>query len=367
MSASASTPAMATEMARRRHVLAGLAASLVLPSVSWADVGSPHALAAGKLGEDYVLHGLDSAGQSLFQIPLPARGHAAAAHPTRAEAVAFARRPGTFALVIDCLRGSVLHQLTPPAGRQFNGHGSFSADGGLLMTSEVIADTSEGRIGLWETARYARIGEWASHGIGPHDLKRRSDGALVVANGGIRTDPQDRRKLNLDAMAPNLTLLSAEGALLDQVALAPDLHQNSIRHLALLPGGALAFAMQWEGDPALDVPQLGLWTPSQPPQPKPARETEAFAMQGYAGSIAASTAGDLIALTSPKGGVVMVFDAAGQPLATHHRADSAGICAAPGGFMVTDGQGAIWACDATGMTLLAQHDTLWDNHLIALA
>lgn len=44
-------------------------------------------------------------------------------------------------------------------------------------------------------------------------------------------------------MAPNLTLLSATGALLDQAVLSADLQQNSIRHLALLPGGALAFAM----------------------------------------------------------------------------------------------------------------------------
>jgi hypothetical protein len=358
---------MVIRMVSRRRILAGLAASLAIPRVSWADVGNPLALAAGKRGDAYVLHGLTAAGESLFQIPLPARGHAAAAHPTRAEAVAFARRPGSVALVIDCLRGSVLRQLATPEGRQFNGHGTYSADGGLLMTSEVIADTSEGRIGLWETAQYARIGEWASHGIGPHDLKRRRDGALVIANGGIRTDPLDRTKLNIDTMRPNLTLLSESGALLDQVALTPELQQNSIRHLALLPGDALAFAMQWEGDAALDVAQLGLWTQGSAPVPKPPRQTEAFAMKGYAGSIAASPVGDRVALTSPKGGVVMVFDGAGQPLATHFRADSAGICAAPGGFMVTDGQGAIWACDAAGMTLLAEHDTLWDNHLVALA
>ena len=358
---------MVIEMTTRRHILAGLAASLAMPRVSWADVGSPVALAAGKRGDDFLLHGLSSAGESLFQIALPARGHAAAAHPTRAEAVAFARRPGTFALVIDCRTGTVLRHLTPPQGRQFNGHGVFSADGSRLMTSEVVAETSQGRVGLWDTATYIRIGEWPSHGIGPHDIKRRSDGSLIIANGGIRTDPQDRSKLNLDAMAPNLTLLSATGALLDQAVLSADLQQNSIRHLALLPGGALAFAMQWEGDAALDVPQLGLWTPGTAPLPKPPRQQEAFAMKGYAGSIAANAAGDLLALTSPKGGVVMLFDGTGQPVTTHLRADASGVAAGPGGFLVTDGQGAVWSCDAAGMTLLARHDTLWDNHLIALA
>ncbi len=78
-----------------------------MPRVSWAEVGSPACLAAGKLGAEFVLHGLTAQGDSLFQIGLPARGHAAAAHPTQALAVAFARRPGTFALVIDCLSGLV--------------------------------------------------------------------------------------------------------------------------------------------------------------------------------------------------------------------------------------------------------------------
>ena len=89
--------------------------------------------------------------ESLFQLPLPGRGHAAAVHPSRPEAIAFARRPGTFALVINCATGEVTHRLTPPDGMQFNGHGAFSLDSALLMTSEVVAESSEGRIGLWET------------------------------------------------------------------------------------------------------------------------------------------------------------------------------------------------------------------------
>ena len=57
-------------MTSRRAFLAGLAAA-ALPGVSWAEVGSPAFLAAGKLGQDYVLHGLTATGDSLFQIALP--------------------------------------------------------------------------------------------------------------------------------------------------------------------------------------------------------------------------------------------------------------------------------------------------------
>ena len=351
-------------MATRRAFLAGLAAAS-LPRVSWAEVGSPAFLAAGKSGEDFVLHGLTAQGKSLFHIALPARGHAAAGHPTEALAVAFARRPGTFALVIDCLTGLVRHRLSPPEGRQFNGHGAFSADGSLLMTSEVVAEGSAGRIGLWETAGFRRIAEWDSGGIGPHDLKRLADGRLVVANGGIQTDPGDRTKLNIADMRPNLTLLSAEGILLDQAELEADLHQNSLRHLALA-GSGVAFAMQWEGDPAEPVPQLGLWIPGSPPQLCPPRAEDAFAMKGYAGSIAVSPEGYMIGLTSAPAGMMMLFGPEGSPIASHQRADISGLAAGSSGLMATDGQGGVWQVDAQGMTLLAQSDVAWDNHLIAL-
>ena len=346
---------------QRRTFLATLAASLA-PRLTWAEVGAPAFVAAGKRGDGFFLHGLSATGTSLFRIPLPGRGHAAAAHPTVAEAVAFARRPGTFALVIDCATGETRHRLTPPNGMQFNGHGAYSADGTLLMTSEVVAETSEGRIGLWDTARYTRLTDWPSHGIGPHEIKRLADGRLAVANGGIQTDPVDRTKLNIPDMRPNLTLLSPEGALLDQIDL-PGLHQNSIRHLAL-QGNSIAFAMQWEGDPAEPVPQLGLWSPGTTPTLCVPPEAEAFAMQGYAGSIAATPDSSLI--TSPKGGALLIFDATGTHVATHHRPDLCGAAASSAGFTVTDGQGAVWSATDKDLIPLASDETQWDNHLVAL-
>jgi uncharacterized protein len=266
--------------------------------------------------------------------------------------------------VLDCALGLVRHRLSPPAGRQFNGHGAFSADGGLLMTSEVVAEGSAGRIGLWETQSYTRIGEWVSGGIGPHDLRLMADGRIVVANGGIETDPSDRTKLNLPTMRPNLTLLSQTGVILDQLEL-PDLRQNSMRHLALA-GDRVAFAMQWEGDLAEAVPLLGLWTPGKPPTLADLPLEAADAMQGYAGSIAISHNGGVIVLTSSEGGAVVVYDGEGAHLATHHRADLSGAAPRQTDIMLSDGQGALWACDATGLTSLAHADVAWDNHLVAL-
>lgn len=361
---SALTRQMGTDMTSRRAFLAGLAA-LAAPRATWADAGSPSYLAAAKHRDSYFLHGLSTLGDSIFALPLPARGHAAAAHPTRPLAVAFARRPGIFALVIDCTNGAVAARLTPPDGRQFNGHGTFSADGTVLFTSEVVAETSQGRIGLWNSTNFDRIGEWASGGIGPHDLKLLRDGSLVVANGGIATDPSDRTKLNLPDMRPNLTHISASGTLLAQADL-PDLRQNSIRHLALGPAGEVAFAMQWEGDSAQSVPLLGLWTPGAPPRLCPAPESEALRMKGYAGSIAWNSAGR-IAITSSKGGVVMVFDSQGSYNSTQTRSDISGIAAlGHSGFLTSDGNGSVMALTDQGLTPLSRHTALWDNHLVSL-
>jgi hypothetical protein len=350
-------------MATRRAFLAGLAATLA-PRPTWAEVGSPAFLAAARAGQDYVLHGLTETGDSLFSLPCPPA--ATPPPPTRPgpRPWPLPAAPAPSRWSSTALRGTTAARLTPPEGRQFNGHGVFAGDGALLMTSEVAAETSDGLLGLWETATWARIGEWPTGGIGPHDLSRLPDGRLVVANGGIRTDPTDRRKLNLDTMRPNLTLLAADGEILDQAALPEALHRNSIRHLAR-QGDAIAFAMQWEGDAAEPVPQLGLWTPGSAPMLCPPDDTQAFAMKGYAGSIA--TAPGLVALTSAPGGALMLFDAAGAPLATHRRADVSGVALGPRGLVATDGQGGIWAVDGQRLQLLAHHPVAWDNHLVSLA
>lgn len=354
-------------MTDRRTLLKGLAAAAILPIRGWAAVGAPEWVAAARLPDDsHALHGLDAAGGITFAVPLPDRGHAAAAHPYRAEVVAFARRPGTFGLVVDCRDGHVSHRLSPPQGRQFNGHGAFSADGTRLYTSEVVAEGSAGRVGVWDVrAGYRRLGEWDSQGIGPHELRLMADGNLVIANGGIETDPEDRTPLNLDRMQPNLTVLDGEGAAVSVRAFGPDLAQDSIRHLALLPDG-VAFAMQWQGDPSDPVPLLGIAPVEGDLVAHPVPESEAYAMKGYAGSVAAT--GGMIAITSPVGGIAMIHDLDGAHLASLRRADICGAAARDAdSFALTDGGGAVWAADPDGLRLLARHPLAWDNHLVRIA
>ena len=133
----------------RRTVLSATSA-MFLCGPTWSDTRDVKFLGAGKTGEDeHRLFGLTRRGEILFDIPLPARGHAAAAHPIKTEAVAFARRPGRFAMVLDCAQGAVRKTLVPPDGRHFYGHGAFSSDGAILLTTENDIDSGEGKIGIW--------------------------------------------------------------------------------------------------------------------------------------------------------------------------------------------------------------------------
>ena len=354
-------------MATRRGFLAALLAATAAPRIGWAAAGSPAFLAcAAEPDGAHALFGLTEAGEDLFRVPLPARGHAGAGHPTLPMAVVFARRPGAYALAIDCATGRVTHRLAPPAGRQFNGHGVFLDGGAMLATSEQRTEDSAGLVGLWDVAAgFARIREVPTGGLGPHDLRLMPDGAtLVVANGGIATDPADRRKLNLATMRPNLAYITPAGGLAEMVELDPALRQNSIRHLALGPGGTVAFAMQWEGPETEFPPLLGLHRRGAAPILADLPETEAGAMRNYAGSIAWS--GDEIALSSPRGGLVQRFGPQGRFLGSVRRADVCGLAPLPGGFLMTDGGGGLIRLAAGRAYPLARAARAWDNHVVTL-
>ena len=399
-------------------------ASTLTSQASWAGAGSPAFLSAGKDASGaFLLAGLSDTGGILFRHPLPGRGHAAAAHPVRPEAVAFARRPGRFADVIDCRSGAATARLEPPAGHHFYGHGTFSPDGSRLFTTENDYENARGVIGVWDaTGGYRRITAFSSGGIGPHDMALRRDApGLVVANGGIETHPDSgRAKLNLPDMRPNLSYLSLEGELQAQMELAQELRLNSIRHLAVRADGTVGFAMQWQGDPGEQLPAAGRHRPGTAPRlmaEDDAQElrlnsirhlavradgTVGFAMQwqgdpgeqlpaagrhrpgtaprlmaeddarvlnlnGYGGSVAFSADGSRIGVTSPRGGVLQIMDTVSGALLREVRMrDVCGLAPSAGGFTASTGTGRLIAVSDTGQTLLHRADLAWDNHLIPL-
>ncbi len=334
----------------------------------WAEAGHPCLLSASNDAQGHTfLTGLSPNGDVLFSQPVPGRGHAAAAHPFRAEAVAFSRRPGRFAVVLECLTGQVMARLNAPAARHFYGHGAYSANGRLLFTTENAFEGPDGRIGVWDVAKgYARIGDLPSGGIGPHEMIRLPDGGFAVANGGIQTHPDyARAKLNLPDMRPNLSYLSADGALLDQVAPPAAMHQNSIRHIAADAGGRVFIALQWQGNPLEQVPLVAMHQRGQDltflPHPDTAR------LKQYAGSIAISGDGAEVGVTGPKGGYVTFFDAvSGAAKKGADLKEASGIAPFGAGFVMTVSGGLATGNSTAQTQLPVSKDMVWDNHLVGL-
>ena len=356
-------------MTTRRRFLGGALAAGLTPARTWADAGSPGYLSAARMPDgSYRLFGLDAETAPVFSVALPGRGHAAACHPRRPEAVAFARRPGTFAYVLDCANGSTIAPLTAPPARHFYGHGAFSDDGTWLFTTENAYEIGEGRIGVWAADDgYRRVGEFPSGGTGPHDIVTiPGRGFLAVANGGIDTHPETgREKLNIPTMQPNLAYMTPSGGIIEKVQLEPGLRLNSIRHLAVRADGLLAFGCQWQGA-ALETPALvGMHRLGTAPQLLSAPGREHRALNGYVGSIAFLQEGDSIAVTAPRGGRAMVFDIRmGTIRKVIISEDICGVAGGADSYVATTGtgrSGALNAIDRAPARPLA-----WDNHLVRL-
>jgi hypothetical protein len=351
-------------MPKRRAFITGLLAASLSPNSVWADLGQPAFLSAGKKPNgDFVLCGLRADGSISFERRLPSRGHAAAAHPKTPEAVIFARRPGTYAAVMDCLTGSLKTRLVAPKARHFYGHGTFSRCGNLLFTTENDIQTGRGMIGVWDVRKtYTRLTEFASGGIGPHDIRAlNNQGTLVIANGGIETHPDTGRlKLNIPTMQSNLSYLDLEGRLLGQVQLDAAHQRNSIRHLAVSKDDTVAFAMQWQGDHISETSLLGLHQFSSGSL-NLLDHAMAGSLAGYLGSVAISKDGQRVAATSPRAGTIVTFQ--NKVLKTSAQiADVCGIAASERGFVITSGTGLAGPASFPSW----MHSIAWDNHLTAL-
>lgn len=356
---------------KRRSFLAGASASFGLGSLtapSWAAAGAPDFITAGnRTDKTSWLVGLTRAGDVVFQIAIPSRGHAAAVNPQAAQAVAFARRPGRFAVVIDCANGREIARLETPEGRHFYGHGAFSADGRTLFTTENDFDAPAGVLGIWDVSdSYRRVGEVSSGGIGPHEILRLPDGGIVVANGGIQTHPNmERAKLNLPTMQTNLTYLNTEASIVDQIELTGAMHQNSVRHIAIDGDGGVVAALQWQGAPTRKVPlvmrhRIGTSVEflSHPDQ---------HLLKNYAGSIAVCPQTGEIAVTGPKGSTIIYFTQTGRSAGSAARSTASGVAPAPdGGLMITCDGGLVHRVDGAETFVPVDPEWSWDNHLIAL-
>jgi hypothetical protein len=241
------------------------------------------------------------------------------AHGLWAEAggsvLAVARRPGDWLLRWHPASGRTQwHWIGED--RRFNGHVIAAAGGGSLWTTETDLDTAMGRIGVRNETSLEKTGEWAAHGMDPHQLLALPQavgelpaGTLMVANGGIPTLPETgRSKRELGRMDASLVALHpGNGDLLGQWRLSDPF--LSLRHLAFDPvSGTLGIALQAEHPQATDkagAPVLAVWdgralraAEGQPP------------VAGYGGDICAWPGGGF-AVSCPRTHQLALYDARG--------------------------------------------------------
>ncbi|MBY3223248.1 DUF1513 domain-containing protein [Rhizobium laguerreae] len=301
-------------------------------------------------------------GEIVDQVALPARAHGMAFSAATGKTVAFARRPGTYAMIVDPWNKGEPIVISSREDRHFYGHGAFSPDGRLLYASENDFDGNRGMIGLYDaTDRFTRIGEFETYGIGPHDMTVSDDGRLlIVANGGIETHPDfGRTKLNLGEMQPSLALIdAATGALVEKHVLPAEWAELSTRHVDLDGEGRIWFACQYEGHRKDLPPLVGHFAKGEDLTfiDLPGETTRRLA--NYVGAIAVNRSEGLVGITSPKGGASVTIDArTGKMLAETSVPDAAGIAPARSGFAVSSYDGDF---------LSTRSDVAWDQHIVRI-
>jgi hypothetical protein len=95
-------------------------------------------------------------------------------------------------------------------------------------------------------------------------------------------------------------------------------------------------------------------------------QAENARLKGYVGYIRADNSGATVAVTSPRGGVVLYLDVAGKRLlGSAPFGDASGVAGreSSSGFIITSGEGRIAAVSSGKLELLSRTGTAWDNHV----
>ena len=234
------------------------------------------------------------------ELPMPGRAHGLLAMPDGGFLVV-ANRPGRWLLRCDAA-GRLNQRLdidNEKPARTFTGHVESSADAAWLYSTETDTATGAGWVSVRDARTLARVGQFESAGIDPHQILRAADGTLMVANGGIPRDAEGR-KIELERMAASLVRLDPRGGeLLGRWKLADA--RLSPRHLAWAAGESplLGVALQAEHDSAerrRDAPTLAVWDGQR------LRIAPADARGGgYAGDLAAGPGGGFVLSAQKEG------------------------------------------------------------------
>ena len=379
-----------------------------MPEVSWVSG------VADLTNNEFAVVGIDSQRQICWQTAMPERVHdiliqpnqessnASAAHNNGTDlhnriarnnsidVAVMGRRPSEWFWVLAADSGKLRYSIKAEANRHFYGHACYSLEGDLLYVTENNISDFSGVIGIYDVASgYKKIGEFATQGIGPHEIVMHPDGkTLVIANGGIKTERASREELNIDSMQPSLVYLDRhEGKLIQQVY--PAHNQMSVRHLTMHSDGTVIIGIQFQGERHLNVPMIlthrlgqSEFTALQMDQTNP---NGWHRFHHYIASVSVDSNRNLVCATSPIGGCAAVFDLnSGELIESVDLADCAGVAVYPSStwhnsttdkaesptFLVSDGQGALTQIKVNIQTRpfsvkveKVQQPYAFDNHL----
>lgn len=366
---------LSTAIERRAFLRGAGAAGLMLfgPLGQRAEAGQPTPLylsGCRKPDGSFAVAMFDPEKGVIRTVPLPDRGHDICASPDGRIAVAFARRPGTFACAFDLTRESEPTVFHTPEGRHFYGHGDFSPDGKLLFATENDYDNARGVIGLYDvTDGYRRVGEIDSYGTGPHEVILMPDGnTLAIGNGGIETHPAaGRTMLNVASMQANLAFVDwRTGELLSRHVLPPEVHKLSIRHVSVDANDRTWFGCQYVGPAADRPPLVGYAGRDEAPVLLPAPERIQNGLDNYVGAMATSRDGQFVAASCPRGGKLLFWSLDGTFVGARDFKDSCGIISGEGRdtFVATNGLGEIRDLSAERTRSDIRQDFAFDNHVV---
>lgn len=311
----------------------------------------------------------DLKGQLINAVPLPARGHGSAAHPTKTgHAIIFARRPGTFMLEVDFISGQITQRIDSDESHHFFGHGVFSNNGKQLFSVENNFATGHGEIVVRDSDDYHVVERYHSGGVGPHECRLMPDGnTLVIANGGIKTHPQwPRKKLNLNSMSPALTYLDiSTGQIIGQYRLANN--QLSIRHLDISHTGKVIAGLQYQGSKSDDVPLAISHHGQDNLQFLQAPNMLWRSLNHYTASVCVNNALNKVAISCPRGDLITLWDLnTDQYIRSIKMRDVAGLGLANHQVVATNGKGQVLNLNQHNNQFLKFNDIRWDNHLTTI-
>lgn len=363
--------------------------------VNDAKKAQPLIISAAKDAKGYAVYAMNAQQKLLWRFALPERAHDASISPDGSMVMVTGRRPSKQAWLLNSATGQLIQPIKTASQRHFFGHTVFDDSGRYAYSTENNTRNFDGLVVVRDLYHQAQVvAEYPSGGVGPHQLllmPNLSDyesanaknsilpkqKMLVIANGGIKTAENSRKKLNLADMQPNLAYMDVGSGNIKQL-IQPAHHQMSIRHIAINQlTGQVGIGVQFQGNKTQNIPlllthQFGDTTFKT--VRIPAQDWSVF--NQYIGSVAINSHQYLCA-TSPRGNCAIFADLTkpkqtAQLIRLH---DCCGVVSTDDSFIVSDGFGNtshVLPSDMDNTSHYLVNKSLphqgiqWDNHMTLL-